>query len=111
GWKQLMGKHDKQENEVKSIEQQIDELTRALAAATTVREQKHAAQKPLRDVEQECASLLQRLTMQHHELMAEENRQKQNLEAAKNRLQQTGMDIERETQFQHDVEQALQNLA
>lgn len=109
-WKKLETTRTDIAEQLKTIETEIENITRELAVATTDKENKFQALKPLRDIESEKAATLQRFSLQQHELEAESQRQRQNLENARNRLQQTKDDFQRETNFKNDVDQALQNL-
>jgi chromosome segregation protein len=88
----------------------VERCTEAAAVASTVQAEASEALPPLRQVEAERAAALQRLIQQRQALEAEENRARELAQSLRQRISQTGQDLEREHVLQKDAQTAIEAL-
>jgi chromosome segregation protein len=89
----------------------VEQATATAALASTVQANAAEALPPLREVEAERAAALTRLIRQREELEAEEARARELAQSLRQRIAETGADLERELVLQNDAQTALAALS
>ena len=88
----------------------VTEATEIAAAASTAQANAAEALPPLRQIEAERAAALTRLIQQRQALEAEEARARELAQSLRQRIAQTGADLERENALRGDAETAVSGL-
>lgn len=109
-WSRAKGLENKAEKRLSGLSQEVNECTGHASQATNLRENCSDRVPPLRVLESECATALQRLTIENERLDDEEHQVKLAQDSINEIIIQINNDLEREELLAKDAKNTLEKL-
>ena len=109
-WSRAKGLENNAEKRLSGLSQEVNECTRHASQATNLRENCSDRVPPLRVLESECATALQRLTIENERLDDEEHQVKLAQDSINEIIIQINNDLEREELLAKDAKNTLEKL-